>query len=272
MNYICINNGYYNTKVCDRQGNINIFDSSVSKAFDNNARETVEIDGVTYEVGKGNKDINLDKTQSITQRACIKYAKQKYGYGCDTIISCMATDTYLNEESRESYKDMLREYCSNPVVYMEGLAAVLNDYEYYQDELVCLVDVGGLTINSMIISNTELVPGTQRSQKLGTIMFRDRIRKYIEQQVGGNVPEYQVPYLEKQYADKVLDEYIQELKTEFRKANYPSNIKYRFIGGGAQDYKEIWQKHFDNAYISNQAIWENVLGLRQLGMIMNGEV
>ena len=69
------------------------------------------------------------------------------------------------------------------------------------------------------------------------------------------------------YNASILDNYIEEILLEMRKMNYPTQIEFRFTGGGALKYREIFERRF-NAYISDFAVWENVRGLYLLSEVV----
>lgn len=265
MAFVCINNGYANTKVKIGQQE-HIFKSAtreVQLEYDN----IVEVNGRSLVVGDGEVDVDLNKTSSETQIACIKHALNLSRLKETNVITAMPVNSYLNKQAREEYKQMFKSIqgIKDVTVYMEGMAAVLSDYAWYKNKLVCLLDIGGLTINSMLIDDCELVPGTAFSMQLGTIILENRIRKSLEQNSLCNVPSYQIKYLTKSNeAMKVLGDYIKEIKQNLKKANYPTNIDYRLTGGGSLKYQTLLQEHF-NAYLSQDAIWENVRGLHIVG-------
>ena len=269
MENICINNGYFATKV-KTAGKEFMFESKVTKALDK-YEANLTLDNEMYRVGVGSNDLELDKTMSFTQKACIKYAIQKATVDREVrIMSALPINTYSNKQARDNYKEWLLsldrvEQCE---VYPEGAAATLSDLSWYNDKLVCLMDVGGLTINAMIFDNGKLVPGTAFSCQLGSIILENRIRMVLQQNNLVNIPDYQIKYLlNDNGVNKVLEEYMEEIRLEIRKMNYPTRLDFRFTGGGSLKFKNIFEKYF-NAFISNDAVWENVRGLYLLSQVV----
>lgn len=265
MAFVCINNGYANTKVKIGKEE-HIFKSATREAqleYDN----IVDVNGRSLVVGEGEVDVDLNKTSSETQIACIKHALNLSRLKETNVITAMPVNSYLNKQAREEYKEMFKSIrgIKDVTVYMEGMAAMLSDYGWYKNKLVCLLDIGGLTINSMLIDNCNLVPGTAFSMQLGTIILENRIRKALEQNSLCNVPSYQIKYLTQSHeAMNVLREYVKEIKQSLKKANYPTHIDYRLTGGGSLEYQTFLKAQF-NAYLSQDAIWENVRGLHIVG-------
>ena len=268
MAFVCINNGYANTKVKIGKEE-HIFKSATREAqleYDN----SVEVNGKSLVVGEGEVDVDLNKTSSETQIACIKHALNLSGLKETNVVTAMPVNSYLNKQAREEYKQMFKSIqgVNDVVVYMEGMAATLCDYGWYKNKLVCLLDIGGLTINAMLIDDCALVPGTAFSMQLGTIILDNRIRKALEQNSLCNVPSYQIKYLTQSHeAMDVLRDYVKEIKQNLKKANYPTNIEYRLTGGGSLQYQVFLKAQF-NAYLSQDAIWENVRGLDIVGRML----
>ncbi len=272
MENISINNGYFATKVKTSTKEFK-FESKVKKALDKYESNFV-LNGELYSVGTGSNALELDKTDSFTQEACISYAIQSATKDRDIrVISAMHYNAYSNKKAREQYKEWLLDIdrVKECEVYPEGAAAVLNDLGWYNNKLVCLVDIGGLTANIMLFDNGKLVPDTAFSCELGTIILENKIRIALQQSELVNVPEYQLKYLkDNEVVKAVLEGYAEDIKQEMRKMSYPSKLEFRFTGGGALKYRELFEKHF-NAYISNSAVWENVRGLYLLSEVIWNE-
>lgn len=271
MENICINNGYWGTKVKTDTKEF-MFESKVSKASDK-YDTNIMIDKERYKVGVGSSDLELNKTMSLTQKVCIEYAIQKASIENNVrVMTAMPINAYKNIEAREAYKKWLLgmnriSYCE---VQPEGATAILSDLQWYVGRLVCLVDVGGLTANIMIFDNGKLVPDTAFSCQLGSIILENRIRQSLQQNCLVNVPEYQIKYLlnsDDPVINTVLEEYIADLRQELRKMNYPSTIEYRFTGGGALKFHSLFKQHF-NCFISKDAVWENVRGLYLMSKVV----
>lgn len=270
MENICINNGYFATKVKTTNKEFQ-FESKVTKALDKYDANLL-LDGEMYSVGNGSNDLELNKTMSFTQKACITYAIEKSTTDKEVcVMSALPINTYSNGEARQQYKEWLlgMDRVKQCDVYPEGAAATLCDLSWYKDKLVCLMDVGGLTINIMIFDNGKLVPGTAFSCQLGAIMLENRLRMALQQSELVNVPDYQLKYLvDKPQYNKVIEEYVVEIKQELKKMSYPTEIQYRFTGGGALKYSNILRTNFNNAYISENAVFENVRGLYLLSEVV----
>ena len=152
----------------------------------------------------------------------------------------MPISTYRNKEARKNYEDMLRSFPEiiNVKLFMEGMSGVLDNLSYYANKLTTVVDIGGLTINVMLVDDGKLVQDSPFSLNLGSIIINNRIKKALEQSNLCVVHEKQIKYMKDttQY-QTVIKEYMNEIQQELKKHNYPTNIQIRFIGGGALLFK-----------------------------------
>lgn len=270
-NYICINNGYYNTKVCNEFGVKHVFESTIGQVLDVNDTETVTLNGKTYKVGVsgGKRDLALDKSNNVTQEACIKYAKEKFtGSHIDTVFSCMSINQYINPVARAQYETLLRKYFDNVYVAMEGFISVLADEEIFKDECVVLADLGGLTLDTLVIEDNKIKDESPQSANLGIIHYQNLARTWYQQTYAEEVADSALNQVTKRFGDKVIDDYMKEIEQHFKSNKYPSiNLaRYKFVGGGAVLLKDKLQEHFPGCIIADgdTPLWENVLGLKAL--------
>lgn len=277
MGIISINNGYWATKVVDGARKYT-FESCIEKQIDDYS-EGVVIGGVKYKVGEGSRDIGLDKSKNTVQLACIAYALGKCGDIESKVITSLPVNLYVNRNVREEYLEKILSLKTNSKivdarVYMEGAAAQLYDAAWYQNRLVVLIDIGGLTINVMIFDNGKLVAGTQDSFNLGTIILDNKIRTALSRAGCDNYTDYQIPYLFSS-SDPIIEgivcdvvsEHIEEIRQTLKKKGYPTKIEYRFTGGGSLRIKDYLKREF-NGYIGNNPVWENAIGQYLVGAVI----
>ncbi len=273
MAIISINNGYWGTKVKTDQKEF-MFESKIQQTLDEYETNVITLNNTQIVVGKGTHDIELNKTSSDVQRACVIMALKKGGIQYAKVMSALPVNTYINKSARGEYREWLLgiEGIRETKVYMEGAAAVLADLNWYKGKLIALMDIGGLTINCMIFEDGKLVNNTATSLNLGTIILENRIKTALQQSSLVNVPDYQIKYLIQQdnhIIRTVVNQYVEEIKQELKKLEYPTNIQFRCTGGGAIRFYDVFKKCF-NAYIHQDSIWENVRGLHLMGQVVWG--
>lgn len=273
MSFICLNNGYYNTKIIKENGKEHQFETAIQKAYLPDEKNTIKYNEQLYIVGTGDHDTNADKTASLVQQVCVAYAMEKYGKDArrqpvDTIFSALPIDLAKQPREVEKYKAMLSQYAKNVKCFPETKIAIINDYDYYKTRYVCLSDIGGLTINSIIVNRGVANMESAMSTKLGTLVIQQRLKKHLEQTSPHRYNLDQMSFLIEQQHPAVpiiLDEVFHELREEFSVQGYPTDsIEYRFTGGGATLLKPYLLKEFPNCTISDDAIWENVRGLYRI--------
>lgn len=267
MGIISINNGYHATKVIQDNKRWK-FESKIETMIDDYGTG-VSINGIKYKVGVGNRDIDLDKSNNIVQLACIEYAVQQSYFEDAKIITSLPVNLYSNKALKEDYTKKiftLNNKIKDVRIYMEGAAAQLADLNWYKGKLVALLDIGGLTINTMIFEDGKLVPGTQDSFNLGTIILDNKIRTALASNDCNNYTDYQIPYLFnssntdiRMKVDETVWGHLEEVRQTLKKKGYPTNIEYRFVGGGALRLEQ-YLLNFFGGYISEEALWENALG------------
>lgn len=272
LNDSCIvglNIGYGLTKV-RYDDKIFYFESKVSEYVDEDLNNTVVINDVRYAIGCGTQKLDLDKTKSIHHKALIKYALSKIPYKYKKVVVALPSNSYIIKETREEYKQLLLSFedVIDCIVYLEGASLVFYDSKYFDNSLVCLLDIGSYTINFGLYASGKLQKGSSFSRDLGCTILFNRIRKAIEQTSLCNVPDIQIPYLmDKPIVSSVLHKYFDEIKYELKKAQYPSNVKTRITGGTCLHFKNQFKQYF-NADIGENPIFENANGLYLIGKEM----
>lgn len=264
MEFVAINNGYYNTKVKTSNKEF-VFASTLRKA-ETNQEANIFTNGIGYVVGDGAHDINLDKDNDV-QKGCIRYAM--LSTKCSNVVSALPINTYRNKLAREKYKDVIHSLGATQCeIFMEGAAAIYSDFSYYKNKLVALMDIGGLTINCVLIDDGKVLMDSAFSIQACTLILRDKIKKYLEQTQLRTIRDEEIKYMLKdQLVRPVLEEYSHEISQELKRAKYPSHCQYRCTGGGAITFKDLFELKF-NAFISEAALFENVRGLYEFGRMM----
>ena len=266
------NTGYSNTKVIYDNKPI-IFESKVSKYCDEDLRKTILTGGERFAVGVGTNDLDMNKVTSQHQRVIVEYVLSKIPYDKVNMVVALPCDVYLNRKAREDYYGFIKGFdkVTDCLVYMEGFASVFADLDYYTNDLRIVMDVGGKTINFLLVDKGKLVKGSAFSMNMGSIILGNRIKKALEQDRLCVIHENQIKYMMNDNITKsVLTAYSEEIKNELRKHDYPTGVQIRCTGGGAITYKDLFKEKF-NANIGKDAILENAIGMYAVGLQYWGE-
>ena len=266
------NTGYSNTKIIYDNKPI-IFESKVSKYCDEDLRKTILLNGERFAVGVGTNDLDMNKVTSQHQRIIVEYVLSKIPYDKVNMVVALPCDVYLNRKAREDYYNFIKGFdkVTDCLVYMEGFASVFADLDYYTNDLRIVMDVGGKTINVLLVDKGKLVKGSAFSMNMGSIILGNRIKKALEQDRLCVMHENQIKYMMNDNITKsVLTAYSEEIKNELRKHDYPTGVQIRCAGGGAITYKDLFKEKF-NADISEDAILENAIGMYAVGLQYWGE-
>lgn len=262
-----INLGYANTKVIYENKPM-IFESKVSNYCDEELKNTIFIDGTRYAVGVGTNDLDMNKVMSKHQSIIMEYVLAKMPYDKVNVVVALPCDVYLNRKAREDYYSFIKGFSkvTDCLVYMEGYASVFADLDYYMNDLRIMLDIGGKTINALLVDKGKLVKGSAFSMNLGSIILSNRIKKALEQDRLCVIHENQIKYMMNDNVTKtVLNEYAEEIKNELRKYDYPTGVQVRCTGGGAIAYKDLFENKF-RAYVGENAIFENAIGMYSVGL------
>lgn len=260
------NVGYANTKVIYDNSPI-IFESKISQYCDEDLKKTVFTAGERFAVGVGKHDLDMNRATSLHQKVILEYVLSKIPYDRANIVVALPCDIYLNKKAREEYHNFIVGFdkVADCLVYMEGFAAVFADLAYYRDDLRIIMDVGGKTINFMLVDKGKLVKGSAFSMNLGGLILDNKIKKTLEQSKLCVIHEAQIKYMMDDPAvKKVLEEYVTEIKNELRRHDYPTGVQIRCVGGGAVTYGDLFREKFD-AYIGTDPIFENAMGMYMVG-------
>lgn len=264
---VSTNVGYANTKMIYDNKPM-IFESKVSKYCDEDLKKTILVNGERFAVGVGTNDLDMNKVTSQHQRIIVEYVLSKIPYDKVNMVVALPCDVYLNRKAREEYYGFIKGFnkVTDCLVYMEGFASVFADLDYYVNDLVILMDIGGKTINFLLVDKGKLVKGSAFSMNMGSIILYSRIKKALEQSRFCVIHENQIKYMMNDIVTKsVLKAYIEEIKNELRKHDYPTGIKTRCTGGGAIDYKDLFEESF-SAYVGKDALIENAMGMYVVGL------
>lgn len=280
---LSINAGYYNTKINTGHELITI-PSRIQSNVD--AERSIMHDNKVYEVGAGHRSLD-DKQENLCHKLMTEYAILKYGKKEIDLMVALPLTMYLNKPYRESYRfNLLGQHkgivdgiptsveVANCTVYAEGASAYLSHKAEYACKVVGLLDFGGNTINCMVFDKGQLIKDTLSQLDLGMIKLERQLIDAINTHKLWNVQEYELQEIiqSNECADIVADVY----------SNYVSEVKQRLLekqwnidrlqlfatGGGAKQLKPYLEQHFKHIKVSDNGIYDNVIGLQLAGEVL----
>lgn len=292
MQICAIDNGYYDTKV-KTHNKLFKFRSKIQPYTDEDINNStiLEYNNKKYLIGHGKDTLEIKKTNNLIHKICTISSLSQVTH--DTaedfkIIVALPIGHYLNKKFREEYKN----YIANPnmlyvkinnqekyisikdiVVFMQGAASLYAyDTSQYQNNIIGLIDFGGLTVDGCIFHNLNPIPESIFTINAGTLILYNKIKTAINKAKCLNVQDYEVPYLinkENPIIQNVINEHFQSILREMRAHNWSiETLNILGIGGGIIGIKNIIKKYLPNFKISTNPIYDNVLGMYNVAKVV----
>jgi plasmid segregation protein ParM len=286
---VCIDNGYGDTKVKTSE-KLYKFNSKIQSVM-NNDGSIIKYDNINYQVGTGHDDIIVDKSNSLTHKLCLLRAiAENAEDGNDLhIMLDLPLTHYYNVSYRNELRKFLQQneliiYNGTPMkinieridIYPQGLVSLYaNNVTNFSNKIVGIIDIGAVTIDGCIIDNLKPIKESMFSINLGTKILENQVKTKLNQELLLNLQDYQMPYIIKdgiekipeaeEIITKVIEEYLVLLKREMMGKNWSLDTLNIFgVGGGSQILKDFMEINF-NYTESNNPVYDNVLGLWNIG-------
>ena len=283
MEVIAVNSGNYSTKAKSKSREI-IFRTKIQENID--ATKYVLVNGVKYEVGDGEIDIDNLKHNSIAHTLCTLYAVSLLHNEYDIcLMTCLPINQFKNKSLREKYKESLkgnyevetergkdRFNIKEVIVYMEGAAALLTHSETFKNDIVSVIDIGGYNVNALQFDKLHLVNGSEDDFDLGVYNIKSKITHDLNKTFNYHLKEYELNHILKKPTEEqeriILKHYtsfINRLRNELKQRGYNLSLnKFLFTGGGSMDLEIQLKNEFPNCYIGD--VFDTVIGLYQVGV------
>ena len=290
MQICAIDNGYFSTKVKTEE-KLFKFRSKIQEFNDEQINaDTFEIADKIYIVGNGKDTIEIKKIDNEVHRICTIVGLSKLTNDIEEfkVIVALPMSHYLNRDFREQFKN----YLSNPniihvkhqnkkkviiikdlIVFMQGASALYaHNPEQYKNNLVAVLDIGGLTTNGCIFENLKPIPESIFTINSGMLILYNKIKTAINQQNCLNVQDYEIPYIIHQHTDifnQIVSEHVQKVIREMRAHNWSiETLPILGVGGGILELEDIMKQYFPQLQLSQNPIYDNVNGLFNIGKVM----
>ena len=159
-------------------------------------------------------------------------------------------------------------------VLPESSGIILKHMEKYQDDVVAVIDWGGLNVNGCIFRDGDPVDGTYFVLNKGANVLKNDLKQELNKEFVSNVQDYMMDEVLKdgfikkdveestKFINNFIHSYIIHIKDEAKRKQWDfDNLKkIIFIGGGSIQFETQIIEAFHSALISENAVWDNVEG------------
>jgi len=302
MKIVAIDNGYWATKVYTQNERFS-FRSKVEKTSDSlNTNNTFSITyaGENYLVGDGAylTNIEYDKTIDEFFKICTYTALAKLSTFGSEFLLVVGYPLNIYSTNAKAFSNYLKtnDYIElllngNPklfkildcIVFPQGAGVLYANPEEFKNQIIAIVDIGGLTINGCIFENLNLIRETIFTENLGSIILLNKIEKILENKYNMNIQDYEMQDIIKngikkdkegslKIINEVIQSYIEELKNIMRKNNWNiDNLNILFTGGTSLLLQNHLLKIFPHSEISKDPVFDNVKGFYRVGELVYAE-
>lgn len=304
---VTVDSGKDSTKAC--QGDIKTrFKTRVARRSDLNQVDMKEAFMVTYNgeafvVGDSvniQPDLEISKT-TIEHKVCIYSAIAQLvpnGSVVNLVIGIPVL-LFLDEETRSEYVSFMSQpadqewteivvkgephyFKINQVKALpESSGYIFSNYKDCLDDLVGVVDIGGLNINGCVYSRLNPVHQTCFTINKGGHHLRSDIRQKLIQQLRRDIQDYQMDNIlgkpkksEAPIIKEVIGNYINLILTEMRAKNWDiseDGIPVVLTGGTSQIIGKYADEFFPVLTLSQTPVWDNVTGFKIYAEAFMGE-
>lgn len=236
-------------------------------------------------------DLEMSK-KTIEHKVCIYSAIAELvpnGSVVDLVVGIPVL-LFLDQETRSEYV----EFMSQPVdqewteITVKGEAHyfkinqvkalpetagyVFANYEQYADDLVGVIDIGGLNINGCVYSQLNPVHKMCFTINRGGHHLRSEIQQRLIQKLNRDIQDCQMDIIlkrpkasEKPIIKEVIDNYLSLVLKEMRTRNWDvseDGIPIVLTGGTSQLVGKYAEAYFPQLKVSENPIWDNVTGFQ----------
>jgi plasmid segregation protein ParM len=301
---IVVDSGKYATKAIARNDNgkletlyfetrMNPTDETTTSA---EGTVVVEVEEGHFLLGKMAMNIDSDTTKAKEVHKFAIYRAIHHfiedGEDVDLVIGCPLS-VYTVREKREAYEEYIKEkgkihigvneeekhfQLTSVLALPEGSGYVFRHIPEFLNNLVAVIDIGGLNTNACLYEGTNMVTDTDLTHNMGTNILRSALQKHLNKMLGINLSERQVefamkervlkkdPKASRRLIDAFMYEHVLNLRENLKKNNWGvENLDFVFLGGGSilleKEIKEIFG---DGTIISKTAVWDNAEGFAEL--------
>lgn len=282
---ICgIDHGYHSIKVVTQTKMFN-FRSKILPYTDEDINNNLilEYENKKYAIGIGNNTLDIRKTNNAIYRICTMAALAQCIENIEEfkITTALPMIHYKNKEFREQFKEYIAEpniinvklnnnkkiiVIKDIIVFMQGASALYAyNPEQYKNNIIAVIDVGGLTINGCIFEDLKPIVDSIFTINAGMLVLYSKIKNTLNEKQCSNIQDYKIPYLINQQEDfikEIVDTHFEGVIKEMRAKNWSiETLPMLGIGGGILKIKDTINKYLPKIKITNNPIYDNAIGL-----------
>lgn len=254
-----------------------------------------------YLIGEGasNNSFDDDKYNNDLHKICTYTALSKLsnfiGYEFDLVVGYPLSTCSVSKDMFSNYLkctdiietelggELRRFKVNNVIVIPQGISAVYSqDLNSFKNKVIGILDIGGKTVNGIILNNLNPVRSTMFTEDLGILILYNKIKLKLVSE-GYNVADYQIPYIIRDgligcntdeirgVIEGVINEHMSEIKLTMRKNKWAiESIPILCIGGGGIVLKDYLCKILPHGYIVEDSDYVNVKGYYEVGRVYYG--
>lgn len=254
----------------------------------------VEFNNKLFSVaGSGDKSWDASKDDELHQ-VSIYYGLTRIGLNSDCLLNLVIGTPALkfrNPVAKQSYRDRVynngkveitvngrkHTLLINDVLVLpesSGIIYQTHNYEEYSQELIGVIDIGGLNAQGIVYDRTNIINETIFTENLGANILELKIKNALNEE-NYNFQLYEIYHilrkLDRESEDiqrivkGVMEKHLNQIFEIMKGNNWNINhMVIVFTGGGSLLLKDLIQ---EKGYsVSDTSLWDNVYGFYNLGV------
>lgn len=254
--------------------------------------------GKRYLIGNEAETIDFDKSKAkeIHKIATYTAISQLINSGDQvTLVAGCPLSIFNNVEDRKAYQNFMfdkgdiaitinkntKHFTIDKIIICpEGSGIIYKNPMKFKNELVAIIDIGGLNTNCCIYNKLNPVRSSCFTTNLGANIMRNELKQKLNSSFADiNIQDIQMEDIlrkgfiksHKEESKIIIQEYIRNhvkgiLKECIKKGWDIKNLDFVFVGGGSLLFKEEILKEIPDAYISENGVFDNVEGFLEVGL------
>jgi len=302
MKIITVDAGKYNTKgiVDGKQIIFRTKMEEVDNSVYSDRINTFHIhwENKNYLLGDGVKDVDYDTNKHKLQHKLAVYtacSELTRGEEEDLYLVVLCPiEMFLHPQRREEFRQFILDdgkieleinkskkvlTLKDVTIFSEACATVFSNYRKFKNQIKGIIDIGGLNVNGVVISNMSPVKGTEFTINAGSYLIMEKIKKELNKQLKINIQNYQMEFIIQQgyhnynketsveIIQEILSDHFKEIKQNMKANNWDvDGLEIVVTGGGSLNLGiDNIKKHLRFVEQSNNPIWDNVIGGKIIG-------